>query len=96
MKVSFLTSAQQELDEAIAWYAAQAPGLGEIFLAEMRTTLTLIARHPLAWHKLSRETRRCRLRRFPYSIVFCPTGEEVLVIAIAHQRRRPDYWRGRL
>jgi plasmid stabilization system protein ParE len=96
MKVSFLTPAQQELDEAIAWYAAQAPGLGDTFLAEMRKTLMLIARHPLAWHKLSQETRRCRLRRFPFSVVYCPTEDEVLVIAIAHQRRRPSYWRGRL
>lgn len=46
MNVKLLAPAQHELDEAIAWYAAQAPGLGDAFLVEALKTITLITRHP--------------------------------------------------
>lgn len=42
------------------------------------------------------EIRRCRLRRFPYSEVYTQEGAELLVLAIAHQHRKPGYWRNRL
>ncbi|GAB3498466.1 hypothetical protein GCM10027399_23670 [Curvibacter fontanus] len=58
MNVKLLAPAQHELDEAIAWYAAQAPGLGDAFLIETLKTITLITRHPQAWHPLSPQTGR--------------------------------------
>ena len=92
MNVHLLAPAQQELDEAIAWYAAQAPGLGDAFLIEALKTLKLVTQFPQAWHPISSQTRRCRLNRFPYSVIYNVDGEDVLVIAIAHQHREPDYW----
>ena len=96
MNVRLLTPAQHELDEAVAWYAAQAPGLGDAFLIEAIKTLKLIAQFPQAWHPLSSQTRRCRLNRFPYSVIYSQDGDDLLVIAIAHQHRKPGYWRDRL
>lgn len=91
-----LEPAQFELDEAVAWYAAQAPGLGEAFLLEALRGFDLVQRHPDAWHPLGGEVRRCRLARFPYGIVYADVGEVVLVLAVAHLHRRPGYWRDRL
>lgn len=96
MNIRLLEPAQAELDEAIAWYAEQAPGLGEAFLIETLKAFELIERFPQAWHPLSPETRRCRLRRFPYSVVYTQDGADLLVLAIAHQHRKPRYWRNRL
>lgn len=96
MNVKLLAPAQRELDEAITWYAAQAPGLGEAFLVEAVKTVNLITRYPQAWHPLSPQTRRCRLNRFPYSVIYSLDGDDLLVTAIAHQHRRPGYWRDRL
>lgn len=93
MNVRFLEPAQAELDEAIQWYAKQAPGLGDSFLIETLAVLKLIQQFPLAWHPLSQEVRRCRLKRFPYSVVYALDGEDLLIIAIAHQHRKPAYWR---
>jgi len=42
------------------------------------------------------ETRRIVLRRFPYSVVYWPDPEDLLVVAVAHQRRKPGYWRSRV
>ena len=96
MSIRVLEPAQMELDEAIAWYAVQAPGLGDAFLIETLKTLRLVEQFPQAWHPLTSEIRRCRLRRFPYSVVYTQDGPAILVLAIAHHHRKPGYWKSRL
>jgi plasmid stabilization system protein ParE len=96
MSVRLLESAQVELDDAIAWYASQAPGLGDAFLIETLKTFKLIEQYPKAWHPLTQQVRRCRLRRFPYSVIYAQEGSDLLVLAVAHQHRKPGYWRARL
>lgn len=96
MSIRLLAPAQRELDEAIAWYADQAPGLGDAFLIEALKAFQLIDRHPLALRQLAPQIHRCRLRRFPYSVIYAQDGADVLVLAIAHQHREPGYWRDRL
>ena len=96
MSVRLLESAQVELDDAIAWYASQAPGLGDAFLIETLKTLKLIEQYPKAWHPLTQQVRRCRLRRFPYSVIYAQEGSDLLVLAVAHQHRKPGYWGARL
>jgi plasmid stabilization system protein ParE len=96
MSVRLLESAQVELDDAIAWHASQAPGLGDAFLIETLKTLKLIEQYPKAWHPLTQQVRRCRLRRFPYSVIYAQEGSDLLVLALAHQHRKPGYWRARL
>lgn len=92
MKLHFLQPAQDELDEAIAYYDAEVPGLGHVFLLEALATLQRIRQYPEGWHLLSPNTRRCRLRRFPYGIVYAVLDTEIIVIAVAHLHRKPGYW----
>jgi plasmid stabilization system protein ParE len=100
MNIELLEVAQQELDDAVDWYHQQSPGLGGIFLAEVVKTIDLIAQFPQAWHPMGAHIRRCRLNRFPYSVVYNHQEEDasqlLLVVAIAHQHRKPNYWRERL
>ena len=96
MSTRVLEPAQAELDEAISWYAEQAPGLGDAFLIEALKTIQLIENFPQAWHPLTPLIRRCRLRRFPCSVVYTQDGADLLVLAIAHQHRKPGYWLNRL
>ncbi|MBT0570959.1 type II toxin-antitoxin system RelE/ParE family toxin [Curvibacter sp. CHRR-16] len=92
MNFKLLPEAQVELDEAYEWYALQAEGLGERFLAELIHTFGLIQQYPTAWHPLSTNTRRCRLKRFPYGVIYAIEAQEIIIIAIAHLHRRPNYW----
>jgi len=96
VNVRVLEVAQQELDEAIAYYNSQAPGLGDAFLLEAVAAIDRIRRYPHAWHPLGESTRRCRLRRFPYGLIYHEDKGEVLIVAVAHSHRRPDYWRDRV
>ena len=96
MTVRFLEIAEIELDQAVRWYAAQAPGLGDAFLIEVLSAADRIVRFPKAWHSLGEGIRRCRLSRFPYGLIYTIDNDDILVLAVAHLHRRPDYWRHRL
>jgi plasmid stabilization system protein ParE len=96
MNFSLLPAAQIELDEAVQWYEAQVPGLGERFLIEATHAFSLIRQFPSAWHPLSANTRRCRLKRFPYAVIYAIESSDILVIALAHLHRRPGYWSERM
>jgi plasmid stabilization system protein ParE len=94
--IRFLEIAEIELDDAIQWYRAQAPGLGDAFLIEVLTAAERIAHHPEAWHPIERGIRRCRLTRFPYALIYAAEKDDIIVLAVAHLHREPDYWRDRL
>ena len=87
-----------ELAEAIAHYDTERPGLGERFLAAVEATLADVVAAPdlgSSWtHDPS--VRRQVVRRFPYVIFYRADAEAVTVLAIAHGKRRPGYWRARL
>ena len=94
--VTLLAPAQRELDEAIAYYEAQIAGLGDAFLLETLRVIDLISHYPDAWHPLGPNVRRCRLTRFPYGVIYAHEPEGIIVLAIMHLHRKPDYWRDRL
>jgi plasmid stabilization system protein ParE len=96
VKVRFLEIAELELDDAIRWYESQIPRLGNAFLVEVLSAATRVAQYPEAWQLLDEGIRRCRLSRFPYGLVYAIDGADILVLAVAHLHRKPDYWRDRL
>lgn len=96
MTIRFLEAAQQELDEAVKFHEAQIKNLGHAFLNEVLIALDLIHRYPIGWQPLSTNTRRYRLQRFPYGIIYLTDQTGILIIAVAHLHRRPDYWHERI
>ena len=96
MRIRFLEIAQIELDEAIAYYNYEGPGLGEVFLTDVLNSLDRIGKFPEAWQTCSKRTRRCQTRRFPYGIMYQIRKDEILVVAIANLHRKPDYWKDRI
>jgi plasmid stabilization system protein ParE len=96
VKIRFLEVAESELDETIAYYDKESPGLGSVFLTEVLSSLERIKAFPAAWHPLGKTARRCQTRRFPYGIIYTVGESEILILAIAHLHREPNYWRDRL
>lgn len=96
MSVRVLEVAQRELDEAVSYYNGQVAGLGDAFLLEAVAAIERIRQFPDAWHPLGEGIRRCRLRRFPYGLVYHADETGILLVAVAHTHRRPEYWRDRL
>lgn len=92
----FGESASSELEEAVRWYEAQVIGLGQDLRISVDETLQRILRLPEAGSPLaqveSRTLRRRLVPRFPFEIVYYIDGRDVVVVAVAHMRRRPGYW----
>ena len=92
----FLEAAQIELEEGVKYFNEQQADLGYEFVNEVAAALNRILRYPEAWTQLSKRTRRCRTKRFPYGVVYQIRGDRVLVVAIMHLHRKPFYWRDRV
>lgn len=95
MNIRFLEPAQHELDDAIEYFNAEVPALGQAFLLETLAALERIHQFPHGWHLLSENSRRCRLSRFPYGIIYTVIDDEIIIIAVAHLHREPGYWQQR-
>ena len=91
----FDAAAERELHEAFDFYELESPGLGEVFLAEIERRLAQIAAFPEASESLSEGVRRRLLHTFPYALLYSLRADEVRILAVAHQRRRPFYWEDR-
>jgi len=96
VNVNFLSAAEKELDEEIDYYNAQRSGLGFEFLDQVQSAINRIKQYPEAWQQLSQRTRRCLIKQFPYGIIYQIRPNEILIVAITHLHRKPDYWTNRL
>lgn len=96
MRVRFLLPARHELNEAVLRYNEKRERLGDEFRDQAWETAQRIKDFPEAWHPLGGAIRRCRMRRFPYGLIYEPTETEIVIIAVAHLHRKPGYWRSRI
>jgi plasmid stabilization system protein ParE len=92
MRVIFTRIARQELEDAIRYHELEYSGLGRRFKEEVRKAALRIAEYPKAWSIERGEIRKCLLHKFPYKLMYSVEEDHVLVISVAHQHRKPDYW----
>ena len=90
-------AASDELTDAVRWYEAQRPGLGaELFDAVTATIETIETQAEIGTAAYpDPQTRRVLVVRFPYQVVYRLDQDEIVVVAIAHLKRRPGYWQHR-
>lgn len=88
--------AGEEAVAAVAWYAERNPGAAADLLSEIERAFERILENPLAFPSHRRGTRRYVMRHFPYAIVYRIAAAGLQVIAVAHAKRRPGYWKERL
>jgi toxin ParE1/3/4 len=96
-KITFHEEADSEIHEAALYYEERTADLGLAFLDEVEKTSERILAHPMAYQRVTEEVRQALVARFPYSILYViESDEHIRVIAVAHLKRRPGYWRKRL
>lgn len=86
--------AEAEINEAADFYDSKSPGLGSVFIDEIRGAIERIAEYPEAALLIRGRVRKKDLIRFPYSLLYSVRQDEIRILAVAHQKRRPFYWRG--
>lgn len=99
-RLRILGAAAEEAVEAAAWYEQERPGLGIAFSLALDRALDLLEEEVVPLMSMPGESgtqgvKRLILKRFPYSVVVQEYAGEILVLAVAHQSRRPGYWRSR-
>ena len=96
MTAEFLAEAEDELREAARFYEKEASGLGLTFLVEAHRAVHEIEALPEAWTIVRQSIRKKTLGRFPYNVLYSIESDKILIVAVAHQKRRPNYWLSRL
>ena len=91
-----LHEAEVELREAVAYYEEKSPGLGLDLEAEIERSIRMIRDFPGWWPLREDGTRRYLTHRFPYLVIYAYLKERIWIIAIAHCKRRPGYWKNRI
>jgi len=93
--IRFDPAAQRELSEAAEFYDAEDPGLVDAFLDAVERAFKQIQAFPES-SLVSLDSLRMKiLSAFPFSVIYWVTDDAIVVLAVAHHRRRPGYWRGR-
>ena len=91
-RVRLHPDAQRDLEEGLAFYSTRGLIAAERFLDDVEAALELVAEASERWPLYRAGTRRYVMAAFPYSIVYRATPSEIQVFAVAHAKRRPQYW----
>lgn len=96
MRASFHPAAAAEVERAQAWYEERSVFAAAGFLQELTRAVQRIRtapeRHPPAGHG----TRKTLLEQYPFSVFYLVRRDEVFIVAVAHQKRRPGFWLDRI
>jgi len=94
-EIEFHPDAIFEAKSAHEWYATRSEQAAVAFMAELDRAVGAISEGPDRWPSYLHGTRRFLMRRFPFLVVYrkIPTGFEI--VAVAHAKRRPGYWKSR-
>ena len=89
----FLSPAEDEMSEAALFY--ESVGLGQDFLDDVQQRIDLLCQYPKSGTLIDPKLRRMLLHRFPLSIIYFDEKDAIVIVSIAHHRRRPGYWQSR-
>ncbi len=95
LPIEFDPEAIAEAREAREWYARRSEAASERFVDELDVAIDAIQHSPERMAAYLHGTRRYLLKRFPYVVVFRVIGDAIQVVAVAHGKRTPGYWRRR-
>jgi plasmid stabilization system protein ParE len=94
--ITFHPDADIEIAEAGEYYENLSSGLGSELIDEVERALDQIARYPESCQRIGGRARRKALRQFHYNLIYAVYPDRIRIVAFAHQKRRPYYWRRRL
>lgn len=95
-RAQFLAAARREFLAEIVYYNQENQSLGARFAAAVEEATVRALTFPLAGSVATVNTRKVLLKGFPFAVVYHPVEAGILVVAVAHHARRPDYWQSRV
>lgn len=96
MRYEFHPEALEEYERAALYYAEREPGLGLRFIEAVEGCIRRILEAPTRWQLIEEDIRRCFTRVFPYGVLYTVEPDCILIVAVMHCSREPDYWKLRV
>ena len=96
MKVRFHPEARSEHLVAARYYEKEEAGLGSRYFAGIEQSVRRIGKSPRSFPVYKGSFRRIHVGKFPYTLFFSIEPDSVLIVAVAHQSREPEYWLDRV
>jgi len=95
-RVEFHEEASRELEAAFDWYLERSESTAERLLIDLNIATANVAEAPQRWPASNYGTRKFLLTRFPYALIYREFSLFIQILAVAHARRRPGYWKNRV
>ena len=95
-RIEFHPEAADEMASAYDWYHKRSESAARAFLLELDLSLRHIAEASERYPAFDSRTRRLVLPRFPFAVIYLAQEAVIEVVAVAHHKRRPGYWKSRL
>ena len=92
----YLTPARAELRGAARYYRDRSPRVAGSFMAAVQVAVEAVLEFPEAAAIVQGDTRGKVLLKFPYTILYRMDGDVVVIVAVMHQKQRPEYWADRI
>ena len=92
----FHPEARQDFRDAIGWYRSRSHTVATEFRVTVSEVIRQLAQAPQRWPKYLHGTRWFVLHRFPFSIIYIDDPDVLSIVAVAHNKRKPGYWKHRL
>lgn len=94
--VEFHPEARRDFDESFDWYSERSAAVAVRFALAIDEAVQRIGAVPKEFCRTEHGCRYCVVKRFPFRLIFVEELDRVYVIAVAHDRREPSYWRDRV
>lgn len=91
MKVKILSLAKYEIEESYQFYQAESKELATRFKEDLSDSISLIQSFPKSWRLVSKNIRMCRMKIFPFGIMYQIRKDEILITSVFHFKREPKY-----
>jgi plasmid stabilization system protein ParE len=92
MKITIHPGAEQDLCEAAEFYEREgSPLVAGRFIAEFKRLVSLLREHPQIGSPRSKGRRSLSMKVFPYSVIYRAAAQEIVILVVKHDSRRPGY-----
>ena len=95
MRYIFHPEALTEYAEAVQYYAQIRTELAQAFINSIEEVINLIRESPTRSSAIDEDVRRCLTRKFPYKILYTIEQDYILILAVMHSSKEPNYWKNR-
>lgn len=96
-RYNIFQEAAEDLDNALAWYTSEGgTELSTRFFKSFINARKKACENPLHFPRIYDEFRMIKIHHFPYKIIYKLKEEALYIVAVAHEKQHPNYWKERV